>query len=345
MRKLAFPYPLLLLVFWTGLLLMGDGVVLGTSARQFLSRGFAAVTGKIIRCQLGRSAVRSRGMDITYTYMVGGVEYTGHRYRYDERHGAFDYTATARGFPPGARRTVFYNPSDPSDAVLKPGLDGCDLLLALFGLPLNIVTGGVWTAMLRSRRGAGRLAPAGGVRIFQTPGRTRAQLAEFSPLAAGFFGVAAAAFAAVFPIVSLDGFAPSLGLMTTVLGLVAAAGLAAFAWAVRRNGSGRYELRIDEASQTLTLPQTGGRTAPLTVPRREIAAVSMRRRVNQTLSGTYVTYVPALDRAAPGCAPQALELVRWGWTEGKARAFAEWLGGQLGVRFKGIEEAAGQASV
>jgi len=325
---------------------MGDLVVLETSVRQYLSRGFAATTGEIIQCKLGRGALRSRGVDIAYTYMVGGVEYTGHRYRYDERHGAFDYAATARGFPAGARRRVYYNPANPADSVLNPGLDGCDLLLMLFGLPLNIATGAVWIAVVRAQRGPGRVAPAGGVRIIRSAGETRAQLTGLSPLAAGFFGVGAAAFAAVFPVVSLGGFAPSLELMTIVLGLVAGAGLGTFAWAARRNGSGRYDLRIDEATQTLTVPQSGRRKEPLTVPRGEIAAVSLRRRVSKTPSGNYVSYVPALDRAAPGSAPQPIELVTWGWTEGKARGFAEWLGGQLGVRCKGIEEesetAAGQ---
>jgi hypothetical protein len=338
MRRFAFPYPLLLLVFWTGLLLMGDWVVLETSARQWLSRRFAATTGKIIQCDLGRGAFRSRGVEMAYTYAVGGVEYTGHRYRYDERHGAFDYAATARGFPAGARRAVYYDPANPAESVLNPGLDGCDLLLALFGLPFNIATGAVWVAVLRAKRGPKCLARAGGVRIIESARETRARLAGFSPLAAGFLGVGATAFGAVFPIVSLAGFAPSPQLMTIVLGLVAAAGLAAYAWAARRNGSGRYDLRIDEATQTLTVPQTGRRKTPLTVPRGEIAGVSMRRRVSKTPSGNYVSYVPVLDRAAPGCAPQPIELVRWGWTEGKARGFAEWLGGQLGVRCKGVEE-------
>jgi hypothetical protein len=338
MRRFAFSYPLLLLVFWTGLLLAGDYVVLETTVQQCQARGFAVTTGRIIQSQLRRGAIKSRGVDITYRYTVGGVDYMGHRYRYDESNGAFDYPATARSFPPFTRRTVYYDPANPADAVLNPGMGGCDLLLVLFGLPFNIATVAVWIAVFRATRVPRRVAPAGGVRIIQSPGQMRARLTVFSPLAAGFFGMALAAFAAVFPIVSLDGFAPSLRLMSIVLGLVAVAGLAAFGWAVRRIGSGRYDLRIDDASQTLTLPQTGGRTKTLTVLRREITAVSMQRRVSKTLSGNYVSYVPALDRAAPGSAPQPIELVTWGWTEGKARAFAEWLGGQLGVRCKGIED-------
>jgi len=343
-RRFAFTYPLLLLVFWSGLLLTGDYVVLETTVRQCQARAFAVTTGKIIQSQVGRGAIKSRGVDIAYRYTVGGTVYMGHRYRYDEDNGAFDYTATARSFPPFATRAVYYNPANPADAVLKPGMDGCDLLLVLFGLPFNIATVALWIAVFRSRRVPRRIAPAGGVRIIQSPGFMRVQLTGFSPLTAGFFGVAVAAIAAVFPIVSLDGFTPGLELMTIVLGLVAAAGLAAFLWAARRRRSGHYDLRIDDATQTLTLPQTGGRTAPLTIPRREITAVSMQRRVSKTLSGNYISYVPALDRAAPGSAPRPVQLVTWGWTEGKARAFAEWLGGQLGVRCKGIEDEAQAAA-
>src|SRR5208337_3194980 len=102
--------------------------------------------------------------------------------------------------------------------------------LALFAVPLNIVTFMIWIAALRARRDRKRPAPAGGVRIFQHEGETRVRLAEFSPLAAGFLGLAAAAFAAVIPIVFAAGFAPSLRLMSAVLILVAAAGMGVFLW-------------------------------------------------------------------------------------------------------------------
>jgi len=334
----AFPYPLLLLAIWTGWLVTGDYVVLETSVRQVLAGRYARTEGEITRSQLGQGAVRHRGLEVGYSYIVGGVYYTGLRYRYDDRNGAFNYKAVSKALPPGSTQTVYYNPANPADAVLSPGLHGCDLLLALFGIPLNVATFMVWVAAIRARRQRRPPAPAGGVRIFQHEGETRVRLADFSPLAAGFFGFAVAAVAAAMPIVFAAGFEPSLRLMSAVLILVAVAGLAAILWTAQRHHSGCYDLRIQEASQTLLLPPVGARTEPLRVPRGQIVAVSMHRRVSHSPSGQHFSYVPALDCAAPNAQPQFLPLVNWGWTEGKASAFAGWFSRQLGVPFKGMEE-------
>jgi hypothetical protein len=329
---------MLLLAIWTCVLLAGDYVVLETSARQIMAGGFATTTGEIMRSQLGHGAISSRGLDLAYSYTVNGLNYTGRRYRYDDRNGSFDYRAVTNAFPPGSRQRVHYNSANPADAVLAPGLDGCDLLLMVFAIPLNVVTFAIWFGGILPRRDRSRLARAGGVRILQHKGETRVRLAEFSPWVAGFFGLAGAAFATAMLVVLAAGFAPSLRLMSAVLILIALAGVAAFLWTARRSHLGHYDLRLQEASQTLLVPPTGGRTEMLLVPRGEIVAVSMHRRVSLSPSGRYFSYVTALDRVVPGAKPQSLQLVNWGWPEGKARALAEWFSQELGVPFKGIEE-------
>jgi hypothetical protein len=337
MRKFAFPYPLLLLAIWTGMLLAGDYVVLDTSVRQVLATRFDTTMGQMIKSDMGHGRLSRRGVQIGYSYTVNGMDYTGLRYRYDDRNGAFDYSAVTNALPRGSRQRVYYDPDSPADSVLVPGLHGCDLLLALFALPLNIVTSAIWISAIRCRRDGGRLEAAGGVRILQHQGETRVRLVEFSPLAAGFFGLAAAAFGAAMLVVFATGFRPSLALMSGAWILVAAAGAASFLWTAQRQYFGRCDLRSHKASQTLLVPPAGGRKELLLVPWREIVAVAMHRRVSNSPSGQYFSYVPALDRAAAGSETQSLELVNWGWQEGKARAFAGWLSQELGVPFKGNE--------
>ena len=337
MRKFVFRYPLLLLAIWTGVLLAGDYVVVDTSARQFRAGGFATTVGEITRSDLGRGSLSRRGVEISYSYSVNGMDYTGRRYRYDERNGAFDYRAVTNALPPGSKHVVYYDAANPADAVLAPGLNGCDLLLGLFAIPLNVVTGAIWLAVIRSRRDGSRPAPAGGVRILQRQGETRVRLAEFSPLAAGCFGLAAASFVAAMLVDFAAGFTPSLRLMSAVVMLVAAAGLAASFWAAQRQHFGRCDLSACDASQTLLVPPVGGRKELLKVPRSEIVAVSIHRRVSNSPSGQHFSFVPALDRAAPGAGTQSLALVNLGWKEGKARAFAGWLSQELGVPLKGMD--------
>ena len=63
----------------------------------------------------------------------------------------------------------------------------------------------------------------------------------------------------------------------------------------------------------------------------------MHRRVSNSPSGQYFSYVPALDRVGSNAQPQSLNLVNWGWTERKARVFTGWLSQQLDVRFRAVD--------
>jgi hypothetical protein len=84
--------------------------------------------------------------EIKYTYTVGGREYTGEHLRLDSLEVSSEEHArkvTAR-YPQGASVTVYYNPADPSQALLEPGPGasvwmliaasaGCFLLAAVLG--------------------------------------------------------------------------------------------------------------------------------------------------------------------------------------------------------------------
>jgi hypothetical protein len=336
-RPCSFSYPLLLLVAWTCLILTADFVVVDTSLRQIRSSGFPSTTGKIVMSAVAQGAIRQGGVHFQFNFTVHGVDYTGHRYRYDDRNAAFEYDAATNAFPTWSMRRVFYNPANPEDSLLDPGLDGSDLLLLLFALPVSVVTFALWMVAVPQMRKKAGAETAGGVRILQRAGETRACLAELTPWAAGGFGLGAAAFVSAFPVVSIGGFLPSLRLMWMVWAWVFGAGFAAFFWSVLGHRAGKYDLRIDPAAQTVILPQTSGRTAPLTVPRREIVAVSVLRRVSQSPVGEHVTYIPALECAAPDAEPRPVKLVTWGWSEARARAFSHWLGDQLQVMDKGIQ--------
>ncbi len=337
MQKPAMFYPLLLLVFWTGLMLTADYVVIETSVRQALSVNFVCTTGKMVRSEIGHGAVSHRGIEIGYNYDVNGINYTGHHYRYDDRNAAWEYSAAVGAFPRWSERKVYYNPNDPGDSLLDPGLDGCDLLLLLFATPLNVVTVALWVAVAQSRREKKLAEPAGGVRIHKRAGEIRAQLAAISPAAAALAALGAGSFVFSFPVVSMGGFAPTMTVMLVVWGLVLAGATTAFGWMLKRSRSGNYDLRIDEVSRAVTLPKIGGRRTPLTLAPNEIQGVSLQCRITKTPSGDYFSYLPAIDCIGSQDGSPTLKLITWGWTEPKARAFGRWLSGQLGVEFKGIE--------
>ena len=176
------------------------------------------------------------------------------------------------------------------------------------------------------------------MRIWREQGKIRVRLAWLSAPVAGIYGLGGAAFAATFPVVALNGLSPGIKAMEGVWLAVLAAAAAVFCWTAFRNGSGRYDLLIDEQSKALTLPQTGGRRRRITFPRSEVAGVCLQRRVSQLSSGSFHSFLPALDRREAGAGPRREALSPCGWTEEKARAFGQWLAGQLGLEFRGIEE-------
>lgn len=76
--------------------------------------------------------------DVNYSYTVDGTEYTGERISYGVG-GAHGSSKKAHAkFPPGSTVKVYYNPSDPSEAVLEPGGQlgnlGCIVVALLFML-------------------------------------------------------------------------------------------------------------------------------------------------------------------------------------------------------------------
>ncbi|MCA0031669.1 DUF3592 domain-containing protein [Mesorhizobium sp. B263B2A] len=89
--------------------------------------------GKIISSRVEAREVRSSGAGsdssdttemrnfpaITFEYKVGGKKFQGSRYSVQENLGNFEVTETLAQFPRGADVTVFYNPADPSKAVIE----------------------------------------------------------------------------------------------------------------------------------------------------------------------------------------------------------------------------------
>jgi len=338
MRKSGLLNPLVLLVCWTGIVVAGTCVLVETTVRQHLALNFSTTKGRIVRSEIGQGSMSRRGVEIEYTYAVDGVKYHGHRYRYDDHNVSMEWESTLVEHPRWSSKKIYYDPQNPADALLEPGVDGADLLLLLFALSLNVLTFILWRAMFARLRENFHVQPAGGVRILKQSRETRVPLGDTSAFGAAFYTMGAVAFVAAFPVVIVGGFDPSMRLMQTTWAAVLAAGGAVFVWRLVRNWSGIYDLRINQNSQTIILPQTAGRHKPLSIVRREISGVSLQRRVSTGPSGTYFSYLPALNHNGSEAESNPMKLITWGWSEAKARAFSQWLSQELGVEFKGVEE-------
>ena len=338
MSKSTVSIVLVLLVFWTALIGVADYFVFGTLLRQYRAKNFDLTRCEIVLSEVTPNAAFHSGVTIEYAYTVNGKEYRGSRYRYDDEYSGSPGAAVVQKFREWTQHTVYFDPANPADSVLATGVEGGDLMLVLFSVPVNVAVIMLWSWIASWLREKWRMPEAGGLRIWRQNGKIRVRLAGLSAPAAGFYALGIAAFAATFPLVALNGLAPSLQTMENTGAAVLLAAAAVFCWTALRNASGKYDLLIDERSNALTLPQTGGRRQCVTLPRGEIAGVCVQRRVSRLSSGSFYSYLPALDRREAGTGLRREALSPCGWTEEKARAFSQWLVGQLGLEFKGIED-------
>lgn len=96
---------------------------------------------------------------VRYTYQVDGTDYVSSRYSFGQGNTASDSysdradaeTEAASRFPKGGAVTVYYDPNDPSEAVLKAGLNRGTLAPLLMGLALG-AAGGLFYAVGASPR-------------------------------------------------------------------------------------------------------------------------------------------------------------------------------------------------
>ncbi len=146
------------LLLWTVAVLVGDGYLCRTFSRQLRATTFPRTDGVITRSEI-KTADDADGpshrLNIAYNYTVGGQRYTGTRYSYSEM--GVNTTAWHKirdGLPVGSRVPVAYNPNDPAESMLRPGLTGFHLMLVWFLTPFNLIMIGGWAYYVRGRRPA-----------------------------------------------------------------------------------------------------------------------------------------------------------------------------------------------
>src|SRR5262249_5240543 len=137
--------------FWSFATLMFDGTLAISMCRQVAALAFEQTPGVITDSQLiteSDGEGTSHKAVISYRYAVGQREFSGSRVR----HGSFemgphDAQRVVARFPKGTPVRVHYNPRDPADALLMPGLSAGHAFVALFMVPFNIIMLGGWIAI------------------------------------------------------------------------------------------------------------------------------------------------------------------------------------------------------
>jgi hypothetical protein len=315
-------------LFWSGafFLWQSDSGMVQNFIRQFDSRDYPSTTGLITLCEViqdnnphGRST--TYGVGIQYRYEVAGVQFLGNKFGYNNPPTSSSELKWAQSVvashPIGSTIQVYYNPKKLGEAVLYPGIGGVDLVDALLLMPGYVISCALWIVAISWLRWIVFRPIAGGVKVWSKNQRVHARLPRFMPslVAVGTIGL--------LTIVSLGLVEthPPLDKAIAVYCTVFGVGLLAYfcGWLV--NHSGKYDLIIDEAARTISLPATYGRKERVTIAFRDVTAITV-----ELIRAKNNLYAPTI--LARG---NARKIVKW-YNQKRAEAFATWMRERIGLR-------------
>jgi hypothetical protein len=327
-------------LFWCGLVGLFDYMIGGQIAGQVASTHYTATAGQVTQSDYtfrGGSKGGTYRANIRYRYKAAGHAWSATRYRYSTE-ASSDSASSANGdwvrqlianHPVGSAMTVYYNPKNPQDTVLSPGVDGSDLMLVLFLTPFNLVGLGLIAGGCGFVLRLFRSQVAGGVKIIKDGFRLRVRLPVFTPIMIAMVVTGALAFVCIFPLGFAYKFRPPTGLAAGVIALAYGAGIVAFAMQWRKIAAGEDDLVIDDGLQTLHLPKTFGRKETRALAFSDISTVTVEVIVTQnSKGGASYSYAPTLNLRRGETAGE--KLAQWG-DRARADAFAQWLREQLHV--------------
>lgn len=333
-RGVGVSFLLIFGLFCSGMTLAFDGFIAWGAWRQFRALTYSTATGRITHSEVEESGGEDGPTyrpNLKYKYHVADREYQGSQYRYGQwSSGDRNAQRIAIEYPVGREVVVYHNPNNPSDAVLIVGMEGCDLFLAMFILPFNLVMLGTWIAAGASVYQRLARPPAGGVKIWDDGFRVRLRLSLIRPLYVGATAAGGLAFAGVFIVGFAFGFNPSMPIMLSTWGLILGGGAGTYLYQHGKLSRGHFDLVIDDIAQTLSLPRTKDRQTETVVPIRCITSVEVQQIEKRTSDGNVHSYVPVLVFADETGPVRREKLIEW-WDQARAEELAAWLRERLRI--------------
>ncbi len=316
-------------LFWCGLTGAFDFFVGRTIVRQMRATHFPTTTGRILDSGLSHGSKGTTGVAIRFSYEVEGRRYESARYRFDDTKSSDSAWAQAavRSNPKGAERTVYYNPADPSEAILSPGIEGSELFMLMFLTPFNaigLLLLGAPLMMLRNRWWPTELP---GHKVVRARMRTSVALPKLAPLTAAILTFVGGAFGMTFVVAFLGGgFHPHLRTVTIAWAVVAGAAVCVYIWRRVRLASGADDLVIDPGAGMVSLPLIFGRKQRELLARGDVEGVEVaEKRTRGSKGRDRITHRVALRLRGEG---RVETLVEYSRAEDADR-FAAWLRKEL----------------
>jgi hypothetical protein len=252
-------------------------------ARQVQALGYPITKGKITAIDVvkHRGESSTNELKVEYQFDVAGKHYTGSRYRYGMANSSDKWAENyRRAHPVGTPVQVHYHPVDPTDAVLTAGVEGEDLMIAIFLTPFTCVMLGMWWACWIALRPARGDLVAGGLPLVDTGGQVVARMPGISPLAIALAVLGAAGFSMVFVLGLSTGLHPPLWLAIVAWCVLLGAAAIAYVMVASSRWQGKYDLRVDRIHDYLVLPANFGRIDHVQVPFDRISGIGVHQPIS-----------------------------------------------------------------
>jgi hypothetical protein len=326
------PFLIFITLFWSAIVLGFDGAMANKAYKQFESGSFPSVTGTVTHSEI-ETRTGSKGRTyyvgaVSYEYNIGGQTYWGNRLRFGAgQPGPPDEIVNAH--PARSPVQVYYNPKNPNDSLLYPGIAGSDIMQVLFLTPFNMILLGVWLGFYGWLRKKIFKPVAGGLKIITDGMTTRVRLPTLGAIPLGLATTGLLGFLSLLVLLICTSARPSIATVLVTIGIVYLAGIGVFLRQQQKINSGIDDLVINEGTRTLELPLTFGRKKRVTVGFAEIETVWVDVvEHHNSKGGTSYSYAPTL-RMRDNQAGK-LKLANWS-NKVRANDFAEWLGNKIGV--------------
>ena len=324
-------------LFWTAMVGIFDTIFISDFVRREQAQSFPSTKGTIMRSYIKetqgsrRSADPTYGPEIDFTFEVNGKTYSSDTYRYGDW-GSSDRSLAESAvgrYVVGQQVVVYYNPNDPSDAILERDTQGMDLFSLLAITPFNLIMLGLWGFLATMLKRKISKLPAGGVLIKQYQGRTHIRLPESTPLATAGGTALGISFVSIFIVFFGFGANPSMLTIQIVWACVIIPSVIVYIKMKFDIGSGKKDLVIDDTNGILSLAQTLDRNEHVIVQLDDVTEVIMERVAIQTRKGTRFQFAAALVYTE-GDKSIKSRLIEW-YDEDRANQFADWLRDRLGL--------------
>jgi Protein of unknown function (DUF3592) len=275
-------------VIWSLAVVAVDGLAIHATGAELRTAAWSRVEGQIVSSAVtterrGQEDGVTHGLALDYVYVVAGRITHGHHYRLADTSTSGTWAEdTVRTLPAGARVPVFYDPENPSEAVLRAGLPaGWAVFRGLCLLPFNAMILAFVSTLRRERRLSRPDDETGGLRVVEVGPVTRVLPEAYGPAASVLLWASLTAFVvSIGTAVGFD-FEPPLAIVEADLAVVLGAAAIGLARAVARRRSGSHDLVLDAEARTLRLPR--GRRGE---PREPLSWASIAKVVAETKTNT-----------------------------------------------------------